>query len=229
MKLLSKFLLVLIAFFVLSGCGDGDNSFNPTDPDAVFNLFPSDYFIIGYSESYSLSGFDTAGGLPTGSLSMQTQSQEIFNGELAIPISVALQVVNTQTGSFINSTGIGYYSTDENDRRELGFTNITLGTSTFIAVTSAIPATAKIGDSGEIGSYIDNLGNRDVKTWQLLDGGDGRASLVFSSTTRDQVGLFLSSAEESYLIEQNGDRVSVEFRLFDADSGATLTLSGNKI
>lgn len=230
MRLLHKILTVLMPLVVLTGCVDSNNRFNPTDPDTIFNLFPSGYFEVGYSEAYELSGFDNNGITQTGIFSVDAQSQTSFNSELAIPLLVTLEPGGFQTGLFPTSTKIEYFSTDSNDLRNLGFTNTLFGSTSFFAFsTSAIPVTAKIGDSGQIGTYIDIFGNENIRTWQLGDGGDGRARLVFVSTTRDNSGFRLSSSEEEYLIDQNGDRVSVRLRFFNADSILTLALSGDKI
>ena len=229
MKLLSRVLKLFIPFFVLTGCVDSGDSFNPSDPDSIFTLFPSGFFDVGYNETYDLSGFDNNGISQVGFFSVEIQSQTFFNGEPAIPVSIALQVAGAQTSLVSTTAKIEYFSIDANDLRDLGFTNTLFGFRPFFAISSAvIPATAKIGDSGEIGIYIDGFGNEIIKAWQLEDGGDGRALLVFFSTKRDNFGFRLSSIEERYLIEQNGDRVSVGLRFFNADSILTLTLSGDK-
>jgi hypothetical protein len=230
MKVLYKVLKLFIPFFVLTGCFDSGDSFNPTDPDTVFTLFPSGYFNVGYSETYDLSGFGNNGISQLGLFSVETQLRTIFNGEPAIPVLTALQVTDTQTGSFSTAMKTEYFSIDSNDLRDLGFSNLLFGFTPFFAFSPAvIPATAKIGDSGEIGTYIDDFGTQNIiKTWQLEDGGDGRARLVYFSTTQDFRGFRLSSIEQRYLIEQNGDRISMSLKFFDADSILTLTLSGDK-
>ena len=232
MKVLSKVLKLFIPFFVLTGCIDSGDSFNPTDPDAVFSLFPSGYFNAGYSETYNLSGFDfdNNGIAQLGLFSVETQPQMIFIVQPAIPVLTALQVTDANTGSFSTTTKTEFFSIDSNDLRDLGFSNLLFGFTPFFAFSSAaIPATAKIGDSGEIGTYIDDFGTQNIiKTWQLEDGGDGRARLVYFSTTQDFRGFRLSSIEQRYLIEQNGDRISMSLRFRNANSILTLTLSGDK-
>lgn len=228
MRILPKILNLFILFLVLTGCVDSGERFNPTDPDTVFTLFPSDYFTIGYRETYDLSGFDNNAITQLGVFSVEPRPQLIFNGELSIPVLITFQVTDTLSGSFSITTNTEYFSTDPNDRRNLGFTNTLTGIPPLSAPPAAIPAAAKIGDSGAIGTYIDVLGNETIKSWQLADGGDGRARLVFFSTERDSFGFRLSSIEERYLIEQNGERISVSLRFFNANSILTLSLSGDK-
>lgn len=223
--------LVFILVSSLAACGgetNENNIANPTDPNTVFQLFPSGFLSNGYSEFYTLSGSDTAGGTHTGNYSLQTQSQSVFNGEAAIPFAVLLQITNTQTGAFGSSSGYGYYSTSLNDLRNLGYESTTTGEMTVSATTTAIPLTGKINDFGDTGIYIDSTGERDVDTWQLSDGGNGRAKLTFYGTSTDQFGVTLSTSEETYLIDPDGTRISIEFRIYYPGSGITLTLSGNK-
>jgi len=230
MKTMRYILLSAFSIFMISACGGGGggSSSTPTDPATVFSLFPSGYFSTGYSESYTLTGTDTAGGVFTGSYSIQTQAQSTFNGVPAIPFAVSLQLNNTASGAFVSAIGTGYYSTNTASPENLGFTNTTFGTTTVSATTTALPTTATIGSFGSIGTYVDSAGDTDVDTWRLDDGGNGNAKLVISTTTTDQFGTVTSTSEESYIINSNGNRVSIAFRLFDTSSGITISLSGNK-
>lgn len=228
MRFFAKTLRLLVTLFILTACVDSGDSFNPTDPDTVFTLFPSDYFDPGYLEDYELSGFNDNAIPQSGLFSIETQPPVIFDGEPAVPVFASMQVADVQAGLSL-TTRTAYFSIDEIDRRYLGTSNLLFGSLTFFALsTSTIPATAKIGDSGEIGTYVDSLANENTRTWQLEDGGDGRAWLIFASTTRDFLGFRLSALEERYLIEPNGERVSIRLRFFD-DLFETLTLSGDKI
>ena len=186
MKFKYYIFIAIVTIFSLSGCGGGGSSTTPTDPNTVFSLFPSAYFTLGYSESYTLTGTDTGGGVFTGSYSIQTQSQSTFNGNPAIPFAVSLQLNNTASGAFVTAIGTGYYSTTISNLHNLGFTNTTFGTTTVSASTTALPTTATIGNFGSVGTYTDSAGDTDVDTWRLDDGGNGNAKLVFSTTTTDQ-------------------------------------------
>ncbi len=231
MKTIRYILISTFVIFTLSACGGGGGGGSntaPTNPTTVFSLFPSGYFSVGYSESYTLTGTDTAGGVFTGSYLIQTQTQSTFNGVPAIPFDVSLQLNNTASGAFVSAIGTGYYSTNATNPENLGFTNTTFGTTTVSATTTALPTTASIGSFGSIGTYTDSAGDADVDTWRLDDGGNGNAKLVIFTTTTDQFGTVTSTSEESYLINSSGNRISIEFRLFDTSSGITISLSGNK-
>ncbi len=213
---------------MISACGGGGGGSTPTDPSAVFSLFPSGYFSNGYSEGYTLTGTDTAGGKYTGSYSIQTQEQSTFRGQPAIPLAALLQLNNTASGAFLSVKSTRFYSTNTSIPEYLGFTNTTFGTTTVSATTNPFPSTAKIGSFGSIGTYTNSAGYTDVATWKLEDGGNGKAKLVILETTSDQVGKLTSTSEEIYTINVNGKRLSVTFRLFDVASGTTINLSGNK-
>ncbi len=78
-----KYLHVFLCSFsilTLSACGggsssDGDSTFEPTDPNTVFQTFPAGYFTEGRSSTQNCTGSDTAGGVFTAAFSEQTQAQ----------------------------------------------------------------------------------------------------------------------------------------------------------
>lgn len=199
MKSIRYALISAFSIFMISACGGGGggSSTTPTNPATVF---PSGYFSTGYSESYTLTGTDTAGGVFTGSYSVQTKSQTTFNGVPAIPFDVLLQLNNTASGAFVSAIGTGYYSTNTASPENLGFTNTTFGTTTVSATTTPLPTTATIGGFGSIGTYTDSAGDTDVDTWRFDDGGNGNAKLVISTTTTNQFGTVTSTSEASYII-----------------------------
>ena len=197
-----------------------------TDPNTVFQLFPSTYLTAGYQESYNLTGSDTLGGTHTGSYFVQTQSQTTFNGDPAIPLSLLLEWTNTQTNTFISIPATDYFSTSLGDMRYVGFVQDTTVVS---ATTSQIPQTGKIGDFGNVGTYTFNDSSQDVVTWRLTDGQNGRAYLVISTTSNDQSGNLDSSDEVKYLLAQDGTRLALTFRAYLPSEPVTITLSGNNI
>lgn len=57
-----KHLALAIVVFTLAACGGGgDSSFEPTDPNTVFQLFPAGGPAPGTSENRSLTGTDNFG------------------------------------------------------------------------------------------------------------------------------------------------------------------------
>jgi hypothetical protein len=217
---------VFIGLISIIGKGGGDAA--PSNPDVFFSTFPAGYFTDEYREAYSFAGSDTAGGTYTGDISIQTGAQTTFNGTPAIPVSAIFNITNTQTSVFDTETVTIYFSTDLNDLRFLGSESVTLGIVSTAISTTAIPKTARIGDFGNVGTYTDSTGDTDVETWQITDGSNGRAFFVDFISTTDQFGNFDGTAEEKYLINENGDHLSLEFRFFDESSGVTVTLTGTK-
>ena len=109
------------------------------------------------------------------------------------------------------------------DRRYLGYSDDS--TTTVSATTSSLPQTVKIGDFGITGTYTDNAGNVDVKSWRVDDGGSGRARLVSLSTVKDQFGNLVTSSITTDSIDSNGNVISEVIEIFYADFGMTLTLN----
>ncbi|CAB1057649.1 hypothetical protein D1BOALGB6SA_2402 [Olavius sp. associated proteobacterium Delta 1] len=198
MKKLALHLLTIILFLFISSCGGGsggdDSGGTTANSDATFQLFPNNYFISGYSESYVLTGSDTAGGTYEGVYSIQAKPETTFNGTPAIPFSVFLELTNTQSGVTDSSRGTGYYSTSL-DLIDLGFKNSTTGVITLPISTSPIPISGKIGDFGVIGLYNDSSGDYDECSWEIQGAGNGRAYLLFETTSTDQFGSLVSTTK----------------------------------
>src|SRR3989344_963773 len=232
-----KLVIVFIGLVLLGACGSGgggggDSSSTstpaptPTDTNLAFQLFPAGFFSSGYTETYQLSGSDTVGGTYTATLSATTQSQTTFNGQPAIPVQSLVKITNTQTGAFVTGTSIGYHSTDSGSRMYLGFTDNTTNTTYTAVSLNVIPQSAKIGDSGVVGTYSGG-GETDQISWQLTNANSGLANLVTNNTTTIS-GNLQWSEEHSYVIDQSGNRKSLTVKIYYADSGITITLSGNK-
>lgn len=220
-------LIVFAIITLLAGCsgGGGDEGTTPTDPNTVFELFPSTFFTAGTTDTLNFTGTDTAGGVYTATISQQTQAQSTFLDQPAIPILLQLQLTNTANGGFVSNVGTGYYSVSAADRHYLGYSDAS--STTVSAITTAIPQTAKIGDFGVIGTYTDNAGEVDIESWRLDDGGNGRAKLVNLSTSKDQSDNLILSSTTTSLIDTNGNVISITLVLFFANEGVTITLNGS--
>jgi len=231
MSQITKLFLTSLVLLVLSACGSDDgsgggNTGTPTDPNTVFQTFPPTAFTLGDTTNTSYTGNDSAGGVYTATFSTQVQAQAIFLGQDAIPMLGQLQLNNTANGAFVSVVATTYYTTTAADRRYLGV-DIPSGTSTVSATTTAVPQTVKIGDFGIIGTYTDNAGNDDERSWRVDDGFNGRAKLVTLSTTIDQFGDLVNSTISTSLIDTNGNSISQTLVIFYADTGITLTLNSN--
>ncbi len=223
-------LVCVVAVGVLSilasgggGGGSGPSSV-PTDTNLPFSIFPSGFFTSGYTETYQLSGSDTAGGTHIATVSRATQAQTTFNSQLAIPVLVLITITNTTTGAFISGTKTDFYSTGSTSRMLLGFTS---STTTFLPVTiNVIPQSATIGDFGVVGSYIGG-GETHQITWQLTNANNGLANLVVNSTITI-AGILDFSEEDTFVIDQQGNPSFLTIKVFLASIGVTITVSGNR-
>jgi hypothetical protein len=223
-------LIFSLSLLALTACGGGTGSSssenriaNPTDPNTVFRSFPAGYFTPGVTSTQNCTGEDSNGYDYSAVVSTQTQAETTFLRLPAIPIVALVQMTNISTGAFASNLGTSYTSTSELDRRYLGYSDSS--TTTVTATTSSIPQTLKIGDFGSLGTYTDNAGNVEVKSWRLDDGGDGRARLVSLSTTNDQYGDLVTSSVTTGLIDTNGNVKSEVVEIFYAEAGVTLTLN----
>ena len=76
--------------------------------------------------------------------------------------------------------------------------------------TSVIPTTATIGNSGTIGSYVRNDTSTFTKNWALVDGFNGKAKLIVTTTSNDTSGNLYAITKITNLISQDGTKLSEE-------------------
>jgi len=228
MKKLS-FLLILCVL-LLSACGGGggastntnNGAGTPTGTSIDFNIFPPGFFT-SYNVSANLSGSDIRGGTYTGTTADALQIQTTFLGDPALPVQGVISFT-ISNGGFGTATLFSYFSTAANDRRFLGVSG---DVTTVSANTSAIPLTAKIGNSGVMGNYMDNAGFNTSVTWRLDDGFNGRANLMITNVTTDASGAIDNTMQTTYLIEPDGSRVSVKYVTTNLNVSNVVTLTGD--
>jgi hypothetical protein len=228
-----KLIIISLGIALLSACGSGGGGGDasstpapvPTDTNIAFQSFPPSHFSAGYKETYQLTGNDTAGGTYTATISVTTLAQSTFNSQPAIPVQSLVNITNTSTGAFVTGTGTSYFSVDSASRMYLGFTDSDGITHTAVSL-NVIPQSAKIGDFGTVGTYTGASESTQI-IWQLTNANNGLANQVLSETTMISGNLEFSE-ETSYVIDQSGNRKSVTAKIYYADSGITITLSGNK-
>lgn len=226
LKKLSQ-LIVLIAFFI-SGCGSSSTSTAgnpgagaPTNTNIDFNLFPPNFFN-GYNVATSLVGTDNIGLTYTGSISEKTLTPSVFLSKSSIPLETKIEF-RASNGGFADALINTHYSSDPNNRELLGVDGDIVTVS---ANTTVIPETAKIGDSGMIGTYVDSRGFETSLSWRLDDGQNGNAKLVLLNNTNDQLGTLDNTVSTSYLIQPNGNRISIELITFNINVNIEVTLNG---
>lgn len=222
--------VIILAAFFLSACsssgGEDNTNGTPTDTSIDFNFFPPTFFT-DYDATADLSGVfsnpPSSDQDATGNLTEMLQDPTAFLGETAIPIQTTLTFTAT---SGIGGTALNteYYSIDENNRRFLGVSgDVTITSSTPVT----LPATARIGDSGNVGVYIDLDGMESTITWRLEDGFNGNAQLILFNSTNKVSGSLDNTFTTTYLIQPDGTRLSVELVTFNDTVKITNTLSGD--
>jgi hypothetical protein len=204
-----KYLSILLILTLPIACSDDPTSSkNPS-----YQIFPDGYFSAGYREDYTLSGVSDSGPTFTGSYTLVTQSPKQFNNEQVVPIQIFnewFDQLNTRFSSFGNTN----YSTDLNNLQIIGFEDLGINSSSILTDRSSIPKTAKINDSGILGTFQDNLGNIITYTWALEKADGNNASIVFASTARDPLGNLVIQGNTTWIINSSGQRQSLTI-LFD--------------
>jgi hypothetical protein len=215
--------LFSISILTLSACGGGDSSFKPTDPNTVFQLFLPGGPATGASENWSLTGTDNFGDSWTATISSQVQSDTTFLGEAVRPTLSIMGLTYVPTGGFINITSTSYIKYDVNAVYSIGSSD---GTTTTVAYSAnPLPYTAKIGDLGVVGTYTNNAGDVSTQTWELADGGSGRAKIILRSSIVDQFSTPIGSSVDTSLIRPDGTTVSYQAQITSFNPDLVINLS----
>ena len=223
MKTLFTLLLVI---FTLTGCSGGSGG---SKSAKEYTLYPTNYLSTAFTESYSLTGKDTFFIQYEGTYDVETQTEATFDGDPTFPSFGLLRFTNKLTNTSFVVPSTTYYSTSLLDLEVLGFYDSLQGLTTASADTSVIPLTAKIGDYGDIGTYIDNVGNTSIYTWELSKAKDGKAYFTIEGSVTDQFDTETGTIENSFEIDTDGNRSSMSIIVFYAKTGITIKLSGPRI
>ncbi len=214
-------LLMVGTYFFAHTAVFAANKAKPTSTSIEFKLFPSNYFT-DYDVSASLTGSDSRGINLTGNIVEKLLPRTAFLGTRASPIQTTTEFFAMGMG-FGTAIVTSYYSTNVNARRFLGVSG---DITTVKATTTDIPVRAKIGQSGIIGTYIDKRKFTSTLSWQLEDGFNGQAKLIFLNTTNKPSGDLDNTFKTTYLIQENGKRESVELETYNDTIKITVTLKG---
>jgi hypothetical protein len=231
-------LLGFTFLFYLAGCDTDDG--RTIDPETVFQLYPPDYGVIGYTENYNITG-------TTGTIEPNTEETEVSGtyvsliGDIVLPDatvdtfseSVSLEVTSQNGAVTIN--GIIWYdsSTDEPEPVSLHETISGTGlppqtlTATPLEPIAILPPTAQVGDSGTGTSWIYNDGRISDSNWFLEASRRGGAWLTSESTVYDGDTL-LGYTYTAVKINERGERESIYLELVDYVSNFTMTISGDR-
>jgi hypothetical protein len=228
MKYLKLLIIGISSLFIVYGCGGGGGGGSSTTPTATnFSLFADDEFIAGTQKSFSLTGSDNTGQKYTETISMQTGNSTTFNGVQAIPLQQIIVLTDTTTNQFITISQTGYYSDSTSRRQLLGIVSDTYNVTYLATTDNILPQDVNIGDLGTIGTYVADDGTSYSQTWQITDAGNGRANRIIATTTKDKNGTITGSAEVTEVMDKDHNILSITYRMYSANTGATATLTGD--
>ena len=220
-------ILLFGVVFLFAGCGGGGGGSSHKSTTTTYKLYSDGYFTAGSQESYNLTGSNTSGDAYTGTLLIEPQSATTFNSAAAIPVEDTLSLTNTVSNNSGTLIGIEYFSTDASNLELLGYHSDQYGGDATPATSlSVIPQSASIGDSGSAGTYTFSNGDILTITWELTQASGSYANLIMSTTVTTSTGSALLTEENTFVIDQDGNRQSVTINA--VLNGITVTLSGNK-
>ena len=183
-----KILLVTFLLISMIGCKDEntDTSVNvPTDTSIEFPVFPKNYFLGTYSESYTLTGEFSNSESVTIEMSTATGSVTEFDSQTVFSIKETIVLENHSSGSQEISVFENYYSSDAENLKIVGAYSYTEGVIMLPNSNNILPSIGSIGDSGEIGKYTFSSGLSNVVTWEIKDGFNGNAFILITFSYKD--------------------------------------------
>ena len=223
--------LVGLFFFAalgLTGCGGGGggaaDTQTPTGTVVSMAAFKSVYLGTSAGAQYSfptLSGSDSQGRswsgsftvIADGTTSFESQSVTKQHALVSLQLAGGTPVTGTSTAYFQASNGNPYKSIESNGVTYTPNSAVTL------------PATAKVGDFGDLGTYTGTDGTTESVTWTLAAGSNGASTLALSSIIK--TGTTINSVEmDSFHLDASGVPTSISISV--TESGVTVNLAGNK-
>ena len=236
-RLLILSLAGLLALTVLSSCGGGGGGGggSTTDPETVFQLYPPDWGVNGYTENYNV----------TGTLKLNSETKggwgkyELKIGDLALPdAGVDTYSVSTslsfgfKAGLIIYSGEIWYNSSNDAPL----YIQVSAWGSTIIANQtktgtpfdiSILPAVGQVGDSGTLTSWNFSNGTTQFSNWSLEPSTAGQALLITESATYEG-DILTTSVYQEEKINELGERLSIYHEVVDYEINLTITIKGNR-
>ncbi len=214
----------------LTGCGGGGGSVGttntPTPTGTVISLaaFNSVYFGTAAGAQFSfpaLFGSDSQGRAWSGSLTIIADGATTFEGQ-SVTKQRALNTLQVAGGASISGTSTSYFQAVS------GYPYKFIGCDgvTFIPNQSmTLPDSAKVGDSGDLGTYAGTDSTTQYSAWSLSAGFNGGSTLTLSTTTK--TGTTPNSVEiDSFQLDATGTPTSFSASL--TKNGLTVNLTGSK-
>jgi len=235
-RLLILSLAGLLALTVLSSCGGGGGGGggSTTDPETVFQLYPPDWGVNGYTENYNV----------TGTVKLNSEeaavsgTYELKIGDLALhdagvdTYSVSASIELGFLAGEITSSGVIWYNSSNdaplNIQVSASGTGIATQTKTGTPFDiSILPAVAQVGDSGILTSWNFSNGTNHLSNWSLEPSTAGQALLITESATYED-DILTTSVYQEEKINELGERLSIYHEVVDYEQNLTITIKGNR-
>ena len=241
---MKKSLLLFVCVISLSliiGCGGGggDGPAPTTDPDTVFPLYEPGWDVPGYQASFNGTGTITING-NTQNISaeyyVQTLNEEFLGivqsgfGDLEINTQVLpTQRLMTITITSINETIseiITIYLDAQNKSPILSQTNA--GTTRIVTELNLLPETGKVGDFGELSTWLEEDGDIETGTWVLKSSSPGFILLEGNYTFRNSQDTITGIETDTFKINEEGRIIEVIVKFDDYEENAVIEFTGTR-
>ncbi len=239
----NKYIMSLAISLALSislfGCGGGGGgSPTPTPIGTPVNLgviksFAEASGVPGTTISFILSGTITNGTLtdnlsgmafhtisqPTTTvISTVTTTVNVLQSMISLTDAVSHETASDTTTAYVLTSGYQYKTVDSS-----GVVSTATGTQTLL------PATAKVGDSGNFVTLSVSDGTTDTQTWRIDPGNNGDAVFVLVSIMTDASNTVTETESEAYTIKPDGTVSALSITDTDVSLGITINVSGNNV
>ena len=200
----------------------------------AYNIFPPGFFEDGYSHNINFIGEDSKGDDHTATLLEESGDETRFNGDEVKTIDETLQI---KKGVDTISAGLRsqqYWTTDENNRKYLGYEIPDDEFSNATATSESImPITTYIGDSGTMGSYKRSDDSTFTITWKLVDdtSGPNKAKYITTTVSRDSdidATLLYTATVTSFINQAGTISKQTIVIIYHEEPDRTLTLTSTE-
>ena len=229
MKLIRLF-CGIVATALLFGCGGGGGG-TPAVPTqagtsvslATAKAFQTGTAAAGSQLSFTLTGSDTQGGAWSGSFAIVSDGATTFEGQAVTKARSLTTLTRTSSGASVTGSTSSYFLVSDGSLyKTVDSFNVT-GTPTS---QTAVPDSAKVGDSGNLWNITYSDGSSSSSTWKLEPEFNGNTKLTSSTTTIEASNAVSSTEEQSIYLDANGNPFKFDEKV--TVSGVTVSLTGNK-
>jgi len=242
-KYIMLLVISLIQSIFLFGCGGGGGGSSSTTTPigtsvnlGVIKSFAEASGAPGTTISFNLSGAVSNGAVsnnligtasytisqPTTTvISSVTTTVNVLQSTLSLTNTIANVTISGMSTSYVLTTGYLY--------KEIVSGNGLPGPTVAPISQTLLPATAKVGDSGNAITLSLSDGTTNAEIWRIDPGNNGDAIFVETTTTRDSLNNLQSTESDAYTIKPDGTVSALSINVNDVSSGITINVSGNKI